>query len=467
MASIALVEPRAPGCHVYSFAALPRLGLPSIGAVLHKLGHEVKVYCQGLAKLPIGEILGADLVGISTTTSTAPEGYRIADLCRSHGIPVLIGGVHATFQTEEALRHADCCVLGEAEEVIGDVVDRMLARVRDPVVVGSPPAQGGHEAGARQVCRVADLNSLPFPDLSLIHGWHARLITPMVTSRGCPYDCSFCSVTPMFGRRHRFRSPELVVEEMAYLQPRTVFFYDDNFAANRARTMRLLEGMLRLPRAPRWMAQVRADVVEDRELVALMQASRCSRVFIGYESISPATLQGYNKQLSVEQIIESVRVLHEHNIKVHGMFVLGADEDDESTVRGTAQFALREALDSVQFLILTPLPGTRQFEVFERAKRIFARDWSLYDGHHVVYEPLKMTAAALQREAWKAQKRFYSAWECMKDFARFRFRRGILRSYGRAILSVWERQNGKFLQALRERTPTAQVVAGRDAFRGP
>jgi anaerobic magnesium-protoporphyrin IX monomethyl ester cyclase len=234
-----------------------------------------------------------------------------------------------------------------------------------------------------------------------------------------------------------------------------VFFYDDNFAASRARTMHLLEGMLRLPRAPRWMAQVRADVVEDRELVALMQASRCSRVFIGYESISPATLQSYNKHLSVEQIIESVRVLHEHNIKVHGMFVLGADDDDVFTVRGTAQFALREALDSVQFLILTPLPGTRQFEVFERAKRIFVRDWSLYDGHHVVYEPLKMTAAALQREAWKAQKRFYSVWECVKDFARLRLRRGMLRSYGRAILGLWERQNRGFLQALGERDPVS------------
>jgi radical SAM superfamily enzyme YgiQ (UPF0313 family) len=454
MASIALVEPRAPGYHVYSFASLPRLGLPSIGAVLRKQGHEVRIYCQGLARLPIREILGADLVGISTTTSTAPEGYRIADLCRSRGIPVLIGGVHATFQPDEALHHADCCVLGEAEEVIGDVVARMLARVWDPAVVGPGVPEGGDDAGSQQVCRVADLDSLPFPDLSLIHGWRARSITPMVTSRGCPFDCSFCSVTPMFGRRYRFRSPELVVEEMASLQPRNVFFYDDNFAASRARTMRLLEGMLRLPHRPRWMAQVRADVAEDRELVALMKASGCSRLFIGYESISPATLESYNKQLSVEQIIESVRVLHEHNMKVHGMFVLGADEDDESTIRGTAQFALREALDSVQFLILTPLPGTRQFELFERAKRIFARDWSLYDGHHVVYEPLKMTAAALQREAWKAQKRFYSAWECLKDFARLRFQEGLLRSYGRAIMGLWERQNGRFLQALREREPT-------------
>jgi len=266
----------------------------------------------------------------------------------------------------------------------------------------------------------------------------------------------------MFGRRYRFRSAELVLEELAYRQARKVFFYDDNFAANRTRTLQLLEGMMRLPKPPRWMAQVRADVAEDLELVKLMRASGCTRLFIGYESVSPATLEAYNKHLSVEQIVESVRVLHEHDIRVHGMFVLGADQDDESTIRGTARFALREALDSVQFLILTPLPGTRHFEFLERAKRILLRDWSLYDGHHVVYEPLRMTATTLQREAWKAQKRFYSAWECMKDFARLRFRRGILRSYGRAIMSLWERQNARFLQGLRERNPVTEVPTDRD-----
>ncbi len=449
MPSIAFVEPRAPNYHVYSFAALPRLGLPSMGTILRNLGHQVRVYCQSLGKLPLGEILQADLVGISTTTSTAPEAYRIADLCRSRGVPVLIGGVHATFEPQEALQHADCCLLGEAEDVIADVVERMLTGTHPPVVDNTYSGAPGPGPDGRPVCRVADLDSLPFPDLSLIHGWRSGSITPMMTSRGCPYDCSFCSVTPMFGRRYRFRSTDLVLEEIAYREPRRIFFYDDHFTAKPTRTRELLEGMLRLPRPPRWMAQVRADVAEDRELVSLMKASGCSRLFIGYESVSPATLESYNKQLSTEQILESVRILHEHGIKVHGMFVLGSDEDDESTVRRTVRFALRHALDSVQFLILTPLPGTRQFELLERAKRIFATDWSLYDGHHVVYEPVKMTAAALQREVWKAQKRFYSAWECVKTFARLKFHDGIIKAYARTILGLCERQNTKFLRSLR------------------
>ena len=458
MASIALVEPRAPDYHTFSFAALPRLGLPSIGTVLRNLGHEIRIYCQGLTKLPWSDLLRADLVGISTTTSTAPEAYRIADVCRAAGVPVLIGGVHATFTPEEALQHADCCVVGEAEEVIGEVVEHLLAGAL-PHAVPSPCVRAPeHTAPGGQICRVPDLDALPFPDLSLIHGWRGSSVTPILTSRGCPYDCSFCSVTPMFGRRYRFRSADSVLEELRYKQPRAVFFYDDNFAARRSRTKELLEGMLRLPRPPGWVAQVRADVTRDRELVALMKASHCSRVFVGCESISPETLESYNKRLDVEQIVESIRIFHEHGIAVHGMFVLGADEDDQATIRDTATFALRHALDTVQFLILTPLPGTRMFRLLEGAKRIFVRDWSLYDGHHVVYEPLKMTAATLQQEAWKAQKRFYSVWQCVKAFAGFRFREGLLKTYSRSIMSLWERRNAPFLQLLgsREQHPTAK-----------
>ncbi len=448
MATIALIEPQAPGYHTFSFAALPRLGLPSLGTILRDLGHQVRIYCQGLSRFRMDDVLEADLIGISTTTSTAPEAYRIADVCRSYGKPVLIGGVHATFRPEEALEHADCCLVGEAESVIGQVVEQMLAGTQPHGVASACFRLPEGTLREGKVCRVADLDSLPSPDLSLIQGWHPGRLAPIQTSRGCPYDCTFCAVAPMFGRRYRFRSPEVVLEELGRRESGAVFFYDDNFAADRRRTKEILEGMMRLRRPPRWLAQVRADVVEDRELVKLMQASHCDRLFIGYESISPGALQDYNKRLSPEQVLESVRVLHEHNIKVHGMFVLGADADDESSIRRTVRFALQHALDTVQFMILTPLPGTRQFELLESAKRIFVRDWSLCDGHHVVYRPLKMTAAALQHEAWKAHKKVYSAWQCMKSFANLRFSDGLLKAYGHAVTHLVEWQNRHFSRML-------------------
>lgn len=440
MADIALVEPRAPRLNVFSYAALPRLGLPSMAAVLRNLGHRVRIYCQGLASLPMGEILAADVVGISTTTSTAPEAYRIADLCRSRGRKVIIGGVHATFRPDEAREHADGVVLGEGEGVIGEVVERVLDREEEV----APSGEG--------ICRVADMDSLPIPDLGAIRGWRVGALYPIMTSRGCPFGCSFCTVSSMFGRRYRFRSAGLVLEEIARARAERLFFYDDNFAANRQRTVELLEGMMRLRSGPRqWMAQVRADVAEDLELVDLFKASGCYRLFIGYESVSQATLSEYGKGLSVEQIAESIRVLRERRISVHGMFVLGSDQDDVATIRRTAAFALRNALDTVQFMILTPLPGTRQFQVLEAAKRIFVRDWSKYDGHHVVYEPLQMTAAALQREMWRAYRRFYSVWRGIRAVARGRLGDGEVNAYARLVIGLSKMQGIKHLRMLAAR----------------
>ncbi|HEY3396963.1 MAG TPA: radical SAM protein [Armatimonadota bacterium] len=447
MARIVLVEPPAPGYHVFSFSNLPRLGLPSLGTVLRDRGHEVKIFCPDLAPLPPSELLQADLVGLSTTTSTAPAAYRLGDFCRAHGVPVLMGGVHASFRPQEALRHADYVLRGEAEEVVGDAVDRILARSPLP---GSPEADGDGEApDLPELCRVRDLDALPVPDLSLIQGWRPTAVTPIQTSRGCPHDCSFCSVTTMFGHRYRFRSTGLVLEEIAQRRPRCIFFYDDNFAAYPARTKELLEGMLRLPHPPRWAGQVRADCVEDPELLDLMQASHCERLFIGYESASPATLQTYNKQESVEQILTSLRLLHERRIPVHGMFVLGADSDDVPGIRETVNFTVRQGVDTVQFSVLTPFPGTRQFRAFEQAQRIFERDWSRYDGGHVVFEPRHMSAATLQRETSRAYHRFYSLARAIKHGLARRYAELAIGLYAQRILLLMRWRDRGFFRRLR------------------
>jgi radical SAM superfamily enzyme YgiQ (UPF0313 family) len=239
----------------------------------------------------------------------------------------------------------------------------------------------------------------------------------------------------MFGRRYRFRSTESVLEEMARLRPRGVlFFYDDNFAASRHRTAELLEGILSRGLKMNWAAQVRAEVTRDRELMKLFLRSGCHRVYVGYESVSAATLDEYDKGATVEEIVASVRIFHEHGIKTHGMFVLGSDSDDVETIRETSRFARRHHLNSVQFTILTPLPGTRTFEELDAAGRIFERDWRLYDGQHVVFDPRRMSAATLQREAWRAQEKFYSHWECLKSFGALRLEDGGIKTYAHRLI---------------------------------
>jgi len=453
MARIALVEPEPPGYHVYSGFDMPRMGLPSLGAMLKQHGHDVTIYCQSIRAARVEDLLAADIVGISTTTSTAPEAYRLADMCREAGKPVMLGGVHVTFCTDEALQHADYTVCGEAEQVICPLVQRIAAGapVDDLPGVFTEPGQAPADVPAQ--CRVQDLNALPFPDLSLVKGWRRDgPVTPMLTSRGCPHDCKFCSVAPMFGRHYRFRNAESVLEELALLKPRgTTFFYDDNFAASRRRTVELLEGMLSRGLKTNWAAQVRADVSRDRELMELFRRSGCHRVYVGYESISAATLDEYDKGSTVEEIVDSVRIFHEHGIKTHGMFVLGSDSDDMQAIRETSRFARRHHINSVQFMVLTPLPGTRTFDELDAAGRVFERDWSLYDGQHVVFDPRQMTAAELQREAWRAQERFYSLRECLKAFASLHLEDGAVKTYAWNLMRRAKKDIGAFVERLRRR----------------
>ncbi|MFA6356723.1 MAG: cobalamin-dependent protein, partial [Candidatus Omnitrophota bacterium] len=191
---IVFIEPRSTEANVYSRISMPLLGPIYLGTILKARGHEVEIYNEDILK-PDYDKLEADLIGISILTSTAKRGYEIAD--RFPREKVIMGGVHASLLPEEAIRHARQVVIGEAEEVIVDIVE---GRITEPIVKGRP---------------VEDLDSLPYPDFTLIKGDRSRsLAVPVSTSRGCPHDCSFCSVTKMFGRKYRFRSAENVMGEL-------------------------------------------------------------------------------------------------------------------------------------------------------------------------------------------------------------------------------------------------------------
>lgn len=415
---IVLVEPRPPGFHIYSFTKLPRLGLPMLGVILEQRGHNVTIYCEDLAPIDWGELATADLVGISTTTSTTPAGYRVARFCTERDIPVMMGGPHVTFMTDEALRYCDYVVRGEAEETIGELMDALEADKLPINIRGVSYRDGGRIVHNPNRPAPHDMDALPTPDLSLICGHERMTTTPIMTSRGCPFDCSFCSVTAMFGRGFRYRSTESVMEELRLRQPRSVFFYDDIFNANEKHLQSLLDAMLREGINPRWSAQCRTDlIVKQRDLLPLMRRSGCMVLYLGLESVNPETLAAYNKKQAVEQSVEAIRLLHEHDIMVHGMFVVGADTDNRETIRDTVKFALQHKINTVQLLILTPTVGTREYKRLESEGRLLPgayAKWELYDGHHVVFQPKKMTPAQLQIETFNAMRRFYSLWQCLR-----------------------------------------------------
>ncbi len=417
---IVLIEPRACAANVYSKISMPLLGPVYLGTILKNRGHEVQIYNENVCA-PDYPNLDADVIGISILTSTAKRGYEIAKKFPKE--KVIMGGVHASLLPEEALEFARQVVVGEAEDVIIDVIE---GRRREPIVQGRP---------------VEDLDALPTPDFSLIKGYRMPpMIMPISTSRGCPFDCSFCSVTKMFGRKYRFRSAENTIAEMKSRNTRAFFFCDDNFTAHPARTRQLLNLMIK-DGFRKWVCQVRCDVAKDHGLLNLMARAGCSVVCVGFESVNPKTLEAYQKKQTLGDIVNAIRSFHKRHIKIHGMFVLGGEDDSRNSIWETLRFAVKEKIDTIQMMILTPFPGTKVYEDLHAQKRIFTRDWDLYDGQHIVFRPNLLSAQDLQLNVLKAYRKFYSIYRSIFLLLKFRLRNAMFRFMGYVILKEWTRRN--------------------------
>jgi len=447
---IVLVEPRAPGYHIYSAFTVPRLGLPLMARILRGRGYVVDVYVQEREAVPMSALRDADLVGVSATTSTAGEAYKIASFARGMGKTVVMGGPHVTFVPEEALAYCDIVVRSEGDETFPELVETLKTGGDLNTVQGISFYNGSEYVATEDRALVCDLDTLPAPDLGAIHFGKKMRIIPVQTSRGCPFHCTFCSVTQMFGHRYRVRSTENVLDELERYKGRSVFFVDDNFTAAPKRTMELLTRMKeRGIKLKNWSAQTRVDIAKHPELMKLMHETRCSRVYIGFESVNPKTLERLNKHQNVEDVSNAIQSLHRHQISVHGMFMLGADDDTPETIRETLRFANRMRIDTVQFLALTPLPGTDTAHELELAGRIFTHDWRLYDGHHVVYTPQNMSPEQLQRGILWGMLQFYSWRQALKFAFRFDSMNAALRILGSSLVRKAARTSRDFSSWLR------------------
>ena len=453
---IVLLETRPPDIHIFRKFALPRLGVVLLGTILRDLGYEVQVMVEEVKPFDFDAIARADLVGISVITATAGRSYTIADELREQGVPVVMGGAHVTHLSEDALQHADYVVRGEGELALPALLEA-LQNDSDLDDVPNLSYRRGDEIVHNDLAPlVDDLDRWPDPDMSLVEGFgvagflRSRRVVPIQTSRGCPHDCSFCSVTATFGRKMRYRSPERVVAQMeAHDLKKTVFFfYDDNFAASPRRVRELLDAFATLPRRPIWSAQVRADVARDEDLLDRMKAAGCETVFIGLESVNQESLTSSSKRQDLQDVSRYLRRFVDRKIRVHGMFVFGFDDDRSGTMRRTVDFARSHHLFSVQFLILTPLPGSRTYREMDAEQRILLQDWSLYDAHHVCFRPAAVTPVELQRWQLEGHARFYTLGEAARRLLTGRLTGAILVLYARHINIRWAETHDEFMDVL-------------------
>jgi radical SAM superfamily enzyme YgiQ (UPF0313 family) len=456
---ITLIEPKNDHLHIFSKFVLPRLGTILLATILRDRGYAAESLFMSRKEI-LARPVNADLVGISTITATATSAYALADHFRERGIPVVFGGPHVTFVPEEALEHGDYCIAGEGETGLPLLVEALNTGGSLAAVPGLVWKENGIIRRNPVAAPIEDLDSLPFPDLGLLDMGRMKKIgvqgiglqtIPIQTSRGCPFDCTFCSVTGMFGRGYRHRSTASVIAELSKYDPKTnvIFFYDDNFAANPRKTKELLREMIRLQLGFSWSTQVRSDIARDPEMLDLMAQAGCGQLYIGFESVDPAALKEMKKNQTVDEIRHAVREIRRRKIHLHGMFVFGFDSDTPATTRATVSFALKERIDSAQFLILTPLPGSGFYQKMIAEGRIIDTAWDTYDAHHVKFLPRGFSPWELQMAQVGAHARFYSPWHVLARLFRGSTAGFFVGVYAGALNRRWQRLERTYLRNLR------------------
>jgi radical SAM superfamily enzyme YgiQ (UPF0313 family) len=342
-----------------------------------------------------------DLVGITAFTSQANRAYEVAAHFRSLGVPVILGGIHATMCLEEALERVDSVVTGEAEgvwpQVLEDVRHGNLKRRYD----------GGF----------AEISSVPPARHDLLPTGYA--FGAIQTTRGCPLNCSFCSVTAFNGARYRQRPIGDVVREFQAIPEKLVLVVDDNLIGTRAdhiaRAKDLFRAMAQANLRKKWVAQATINFADDEELLALAAKAGCGGVFIGFESPTPEGLREVGKKFNLlkdRDFRASVRRIQRHNILVVGSFIIGLDVDEPGIGNHIAEAASQYGLDNLNTLFLTPLPGTRLWDRMKSEGRIaldsFPEDWKYYTLTFPVARYKHLSLDAIIQEMLSCERDFYS-----------------------------------------------------------
>lgn len=336
----------------------------------------------------------ADIVALTAMTAQIVRAYEIADQFRSRGKTVVIGGFHASNIPDEAIQHSDAVVVGEGELVWPRLLVDWLS---------------GNLQSFYKSSSLLEMALIPAACRKMFNGKGYLLTNTIQTTRGCPYDCEFCSVTAFYGRKYRKRPVDQVLIELEELRKVNsfVFFVDDNIVADRTYSLSLFDGMKGM--GFKWLSHAPIDFARDKELMKGAGDSGCLGMFIGFESLNQDALSAMGKQTNrAYSYLEDARAFRDHGIGILGSFVLGYDGDTPDVFEQILRFCEEARLESAIFPILTPYPGTTVRKRLEAEERIISSDWRDYDMEHVTFRPSMMTPEQLQDGYNNICREFYS-----------------------------------------------------------
>jgi radical SAM superfamily enzyme YgiQ (UPF0313 family) len=372
---------------------------------------EVTLIDENLGRPDYRRLPKPDLVGITAFTSQAPRAYEVAAMYRAMGVPVVIGGIHATFCRDEALEYADAVITGEAESVWGQVLEDARNHALRKLYEGG----------------ISSMDAIPPARHDQLRGPY--YFGSVQTTRGCPLNCIFCSVTAFNGGTFRHRPIADVIEELRLIREKVILFVDDNLIGTRedhlAYSKNLFRAMIRERLTRPWICQATINFADDEELLDLAARSGCQGVFIGFESPTAEGVMAVGKKFNLQKgrdFRASVHRIQQHGMCVVGSFIVGIDTDQPGIGETIARAAREYGIDAANVLILTPLPGTKLYAQMDREGRIrsndYPQDWKYYTLTHPVASYAHLTWAELVEEVNRFNDRFYSYRQILRRMLR-------------------------------------------------
>lgn len=338
----------------------------------------------------------ADLVGISMMSNQAHRGYEVAAEFRKRGAKVVLGGIHPSVLPDEAIKHADAVVIGEAEYVWKDVL---------------ADAKKGALKKIYKADRLVDMKDIPHIRQDLYKSKTSFSFYQVQATRGCPFKCEFCSCTIFFGNYYRTRPIENVISEIKKVKEKKLFFADDNIMGNPSYARKLFKALI--PLKKRWIGQSSLNLSSDPSLIKLAYESGCRGLYIGIETLDNNNLketESYtkNKAASEKELLDKIKIIQDTGIMIMSAMIFGFDNDDISVFRKTIKLLRKGGVSNSTFTILTPYPGTKTYERLKKEGRLLTEDWSKYNNAHVVFKPKLMNERELELGVNWSHRNFYS-----------------------------------------------------------